>query len=268
MSLIELFKDNIFAIISIVIGVSGLAYGIYNNKRNKKERKPAYSFKTNLFLTNPKMDGLEIFFKKNPVSSIMATRLIFMNEGKLPIDKSDIPDGHTIFIKKNLDAVKIYDYSLIYTSRDANQFNLVEFEDGIEINFEYINFNDGCVIQIMHNSVDGEDLFGLIGEVKGVNEIKKITPLRNYTSIIVQLLPILFVALFFLTAEVGERLPLSSFLFSTDSTFLTILFLLVLFVLLIFIPFFLTKMVYELLQRNLKKYANKEKRKLFDTFDG
>jgi len=180
----DIIISNIFPIISIIIGITGLVYGITNNKSNPKSKRPAYKLKTTKIIEKPDVDGLNISYKKQDVKSLSLTKVLFINDGKEIISSEDVVADHSIFIETNNDQIKIYSSELEYTSKQSFNFEIEEFENGIEIHFDYVNPSNGCIIKILHSgSTNASPLFRINGELKGVERISEMTDPKEYVFI-------------------------------------------------------------------------------------
>lgn len=174
--ILEFFQNNPWLnAISILLALVGLVLTVYYALKGKKEKVPRYSSSTyNLFSeTHSTINDLDIKYKGQTLNELNITKFGFWNAGKETIDGSDIAPSSPLFIVPN--DGQILKVDLIHQLNSSNNFKVSLNENLIQINFDYIDQNEGVVIQIFHEQ---ECKFSLTGDLKGVKEIKSINP-RN-----------------------------------------------------------------------------------------
>lgn len=89
-------------------------------------------------------------------------------------------DSHPITTVKINDGFSIIDAKVIYESNPSNDFHIELSEDAksIQINFDYIDYEDGIVIQLYHTGNSNEDL-SFTGKIKTVKSITNKNDLLN-----------------------------------------------------------------------------------------
>lgn len=158
-----------------IITISGTVFGLMGVIlffRERKSKKPRYTMVNNNIIQNftSKLEGLEINYKGNNISNLNITKIAFWNHGKLTINNNDIAKAKPIkiFMKAN---GRILDAELLKVINPANmiQIYLQENRKELVLNFDYLDKNDGCVIQIIH---DGDFLENvrMTGIIKGFGE--------------------------------------------------------------------------------------------------
>lgn len=178
------------------IGISGLVLaliGIVLTLKYRKIRRISYAIAgVNLFqdISN-KQDGLEVSYRGKLTENVTRTTIILWNSGNTTIKSDDIAKSNVLKIvaKKG---VAILDCRVIQTNEPTNQFNIEEpvfnpknfkwsgesnddfnndFTDSRYIKFDFIDRNEGCVIQIIHNGKSLQDI-SIQGKIQG-GKIKK-----------------------------------------------------------------------------------------------
>lgn len=135
----------------------------------KKEKIPFYSIKsTNIFqgLTG-QFKPLKIEYNGEEIENLTTTKLFLWNGGKETIDKNDITELEPLKIKVT-DNYKMLDINILESSKIANNFKYTLSHDLSELllTFDYIDKNEGIVIQIIHTGKSEDDI-KLIGLIKG-----------------------------------------------------------------------------------------------------
>jgi uncharacterized membrane protein YwzB len=69
--------------------------------------------------------------------------------------------------------------AIAYKSRDSNNFSLQKVRNAIIVNFDYIDFHQGIVIDVYHTGHDIKDII-IKGTVKGGRDLHVGTVSKNY----------------------------------------------------------------------------------------
>ncbi|MHB8088958.1 MAG: hypothetical protein ACYDH2_12005 [Anaerolineaceae bacterium] len=138
------------------VGLIGVFLSIYFFRKNIEKREPKILFKTfrEIEKLSPIDDSnIQVLYKTKNVDRVFTSYLWIWNKGKKAINKSDIPPQSTIFIKlkdKEYNPI-ILDYRLLKTSREEININLkIEGDNKLSFSFDFLDFNDGAVIEIQH----------------------------------------------------------------------------------------------------------------------
>ena len=166
---VESLPSNPWIVLSSLI-ISALSFfgmlAIYVITR--KEKRPFYSIKsTNIFrdLTG-QFKPLKIEYDGEEIENLTTTKLFLWNGGKETINKNDIAEFEPLKIKVT-DNYKMLDVNIL-ESKIANNFKYTLSHDLSELllTFDYIDINEGVVIQIIHTGKSEDDI-ELIGLIKG-----------------------------------------------------------------------------------------------------
>lgn len=157
-----------------VIGTIGILIGAFGIIRSRKFKKPAFITKTFRIIGHEKeLSMLAIAYGNRIVKTLSITRVAVFNNGNQVIDVSDVAkkDPLRIGVSKNS---KIFGARFSYVKNEANGFSLKidEERNFIEIEFEYMNGGDGCVIEIIHGGVMSDGI-SVTGSFKGVGKVQK-----------------------------------------------------------------------------------------------
>ena len=138
----------------------------------KKEKRPFYSIKsTSIFqgLTG-KFKPLKIEYDGEEIENLTTAKLFLWNGGKETINKNDIAELEPLTIKVT-DNYKMLDVTILESSKIANNFKYTLSNDlsKLLLTFDYIDINEGVVIQIIHTGKSKDDI-ELTGLIKGSGE--------------------------------------------------------------------------------------------------
>jgi hypothetical protein len=187
---------TILAVVSIIMAVV-----FYFNPMNLENIN--YSIKNyNLFVDyTSKLNDLTIKYKNNIVKDLTITNISIWNSGKITIDKKDIPLKAPLGISIT---GNILDYQLLYSSNKANNIILNKTDSGkLLINFDYLDVNDGFVIQLIHDqkSISSSNI---IGNIKGIGALKNKNVNKSINILLLLVVIICFIGIIFLSYYIGK----------------------------------------------------------------
>ncbi|MFA5331597.1 MAG: hypothetical protein WC342_04385 [Methanoregula sp.] len=158
-----------FSVLNLVIAIGGIILAIFFYLRSTKNREPVFAIRTYNILEDysSKMTGLTINYKAETVKDLSVSKIAFWNRGRETIKKSDIPSGDQLRIVAK-PGQKILNAEIITPTNSPNKFELSTIEDHglVRIDFEYLDKNQGGVIQIIHTGTSSEDI-AIEGTVMG-----------------------------------------------------------------------------------------------------
>lgn len=170
---------NTLSILSVAIGIISLIIGIFLSIKGWRFKRPKYFIRSNNLIQNfeDKLSGLVINYKGEPVKNLTVTKIAFWNHGRETINYSDIPDADPIRIEAKGDC-KILHAEIIWIKNSANKFKVSEIDNykSVKILFDYLDKNEGGIIQIVHTGKSSKDI-EIKGCVKGGKPVKLKTPI-------------------------------------------------------------------------------------------
>jgi cell division protein FtsW (lipid II flippase) len=161
-------------ILSVIVAVVSVAVSVIIYLKSKREKVPKYSIKSyniikdfvNIF------EALEVSYAGQTIKNLTVSKIVFWNAGRETIDKDDIVAADPITISTKGD-YKILDQKIISINNETNKFS-VKKSDGhskVELEFEYVDKNDGAVIQIIHTGYSSKNI-EIHGRIKGAGKLK------------------------------------------------------------------------------------------------
>ncbi len=156
-------------VLSILLAFLGIILAILFYVKSKKDKKPKYTLGSSKLIHNfvSKIEGLEIKYGGEPIPNLTSTRVGFWNGGKQTIKRTDIANTDPLLIKVK-EGFKILDAGLLYQTHQANHIviNVSEDKSAVGIDFEYLDYLEGGVVQLYHTGTSSEDV-ALTGTVQG-----------------------------------------------------------------------------------------------------
>jgi hypothetical protein len=160
-------------IMSLVLAVLGILSAYYFYQKSLRERKPAYAVYTTVLIGGVQnvISDLQVLYRGQPVDEVSVSTVMFWNDGKETITKDDIADRIRF---EPLNGVEILNAELVESLHPPNHFVVERATDGAKVwvDFDYLDFEQGALIQIVHTGMWGEVL-KVEGSIHGVNEIKR-----------------------------------------------------------------------------------------------
>ncbi len=119
-----------------------------------KEKDLVYDFITLHILDNKIRinEKIKFLYENKEINSLAVTKVSFCNRGIETIVSNDVPDSDKIRVELSGDNVRLLDAEMIYGKRKINKFNfdLNSIENQRYLNFDFIDKNDGVVLQLLH----------------------------------------------------------------------------------------------------------------------
>lgn len=189
-------RINLFNILSIITGIIGIILAIVFYFKSRKAKIPLYALKSFNLLNREllKINDIKIKYKGIELKNLTASKFGFWNGGKDAIYKDDIPINSPLTIKTNKD-VLIYGAEIIYTSDESNQikFQLDLERNEIYIYFEYLDYSQGAIINILHSGYYADLL--IKGKVIGAGDYLEAKEKPNEDKPMFMLLFLLYMSL-------------------------------------------------------------------------
>jgi len=193
--------------------------------RSKRIKKPFYAVRSINLIQNfsSRLSSLKISYKDEQVENLTVSNVALWNGGKETIRKNDITNVKPLKISLR-EPYKILDAKIICSNNPANEISVGKVgTDGrtLLINFEYLDANEGCVLQIIHDGDSSYDL-SVSGIIIGAGKPKK----RFIPSILIPDVLLLFDTKFKRKRGIKRReLGITSFILGLTSIIASIYFL-------------------------------------------
>lgn len=153
--------------------------------KSKKVKLPRYAIRSTNIVRDlsSKFGSLEMRYSGKSIENFTATKILFWNAGSDTIDNRDIAssDPITVHVKEDY---KILDSKILHEKNKANNFSITTYSDQsyILLEFDYIDKDEGAVIQLIHTGRSGKDI-EVQGTVKGAGApIRKSVPRSERSS--------------------------------------------------------------------------------------
>jgi len=157
-----------------IASITGLVLSIIFFIKSKKTKAPYYEIKDFNIISDKidkKIKDIEILYKGKRINSVTVSKIAIWNAGNETIHEKDIPDTNKFkIIIEN--PHEIYEYEILSKTDEDSTVKLIAKENYIEINFDYIEQNQGLLIKIIHSGNNSKCL-KITGKVIGHNKIKK-----------------------------------------------------------------------------------------------
>ena len=135
-------------IVAVVLGIATIVFG----RRAIRRKKPVWASITNkiIGLDTDAPAELKLSFADKSVRDVYRTKFIFFNKGREPIRKNDIKDIAIHFKEANILQPPV----ILKPSNAAIEFSAKQIvkhgDNAIELSFDYLDHNDGAVVEVLH----------------------------------------------------------------------------------------------------------------------
>jgi hypothetical protein len=161
--------DTILGILGIMLGLAGLIAGYIFYRKSIRIKQLLYSLKTdNLIKDNvAQLSGLVITCSGRNVKILSASNIVIWNNGSETIDLLDIVKSNPLRIHAGQE-VLILDAKITKASNSSCQLAVNVSADAqyALITFEYLDREQGGIIQLVHTGLSSSDLL-VVGDIKG-----------------------------------------------------------------------------------------------------
>ena len=168
--IIDFFNQN-----SLILWIIGIIIALILFIKGKRIKSIKFCIKNDPLIKDfdRQIEKLNIEYSGKQIKTFTITKIAFWNNGTETLNRSDIPinDKFTISIDNDFD---ILDASIIQESNKSNAItiNFLDDKKMLLIDFEYIDKNEGFVLQLFHNDIKSDHI-SINGTIKGFGKISK-----------------------------------------------------------------------------------------------
>ena len=125
-----------------------------------------------------------MLYSRQTIENLTVTKLAFWNGGRETINNQDIAsiDPLAVYVKSGY---KILSAKVLSSKNSSNQFSITTADDksNMKLHFEYLDKNDGGVIQFLHTGKSSDDI-EVRGTIKGAGKPinKSVRNIKNILS--------------------------------------------------------------------------------------
>lgn len=179
MTVAETVEHPYFTLGLAGIAILGIVLAILFYIKSRRYKLPLYVIVSRNVIKNqtPLIPGLSVHFKGQEQNLVTVSHVWFWNQGNETINASDIVGAKPLAIHI-AEGVDLLDVQIVKVVDNANGCKMglpVKQNDGsvlIPIQFDYLDKEDGLVVQIVHNG-DAAHKMKVSGKIKGVEIITK-----------------------------------------------------------------------------------------------
>ncbi|MBU1236283.1 MAG: hypothetical protein KJ634_09770 [Gammaproteobacteria bacterium] len=149
-ALLDILKRVTGSLLALVVGVMP---SLFFYIRSLKFKAPVFIYDGDLLQVRSH-PAVRIFFHEDKIENLFRYRVLFFNKGKKEIRKQDIPSAGFPRVVFG-DGVRVLSCSVLGKSNDNIGFCVKKNkEDSVELGFEYLNQEDGGVIEVLFERTD------------------------------------------------------------------------------------------------------------------
>lgn len=178
----KIAENPLITLSGFILGVIGVVLAVIFYIKSVRYKSLRFELVSKTIIENLKanLDGLEVRFNNVPQERITITRMALWNAGNETITSSDLTEVSPLQISV-ADGAQVLDAKVLHETDKTNLCKVKEIiqptQDNnvtaIRLSFDYIDQNEGCIIQIVHT---GEFLHNIIveGKLKGARPIRRL----------------------------------------------------------------------------------------------
>lgn len=179
MTLAEFVANPWIGLLGILIGIVSIFVSIALHMRGRKYKQPAFYKSTLKWYdgTNIPHKDIKLLFRGRPISRFAITNMAFWNDGNQTIVEGDFAPAEPLALKI-LEGVELFDIRVTAVTSDAINvyLNITEKDKSegtkvIPIRFDYLDKNDGFLVQLIHDAKSDEEI-AFSGKILGVSAFK------------------------------------------------------------------------------------------------
>jgi len=167
-----ILDSPLIRLLLVVLAVSGPVLAVFFYKRGRREKLPQYDIRSNNIVKGlaGKYDLLQVLYDGRQVQNLAVSRVILWNAGRETIQDSDVPKAAPMLIQP-VGNCSILDVRIVAQNNPASNFRISKNRNGsASFQFEYMDKNQGAVIQVVHTGTSSREL-DVTGTVKGAGNL-------------------------------------------------------------------------------------------------
>ena len=161
--------------VSFVLGVLGLILAYVFYRRAQRGKEPAWDIDSVNLVRNitSSLEGLSLLYKGKEVPNITVSKVIFWNNGRSTIDRTDIAPADPVRIKAG-PGVRLLHATVLAANSAPSQFGITHesIDESVLIDFEYLDDGQGAVVQVVHDGLRSSDI-EVTGSIKGAARVAR-----------------------------------------------------------------------------------------------
>ena len=152
----------IFGVLTIVLYFKG-----------RRVKRPVYAIHSAHLIRNisDRVNLLEVRYAGEVIPNLTSSRIAFWNQGKETIERDEIAEGDPLTIKA-IPGLKILDAKIVRSVNTANRCEVYMNGSAVAINFDFLDFDEGAIVQVLHTGNSSSDLT-VTGTIKGAGRIRE-----------------------------------------------------------------------------------------------
>ena len=214
MNLKDLMNNEYVWLLLSVCTSASLIFGVYTLIKGKRRKEIKYISSKYRVIRDGEgvIPELDIKYEDKTIQNLLITKYVIWNNGTEVIDKKDVVSTEPLKIVSKNEKTTVLNAQIIFQNENTNGFHIVNIEsDGIEIEFDYMDSNEGCVVQVMHTGksenleMNGKIKGGKLKRMKNETDLK-IFEKKEWKKLFIRMLVMMVVALTSIPPALSELL--------------------------------------------------------------
>jgi hypothetical protein len=167
-------SDLLYFLLGVLVTI---IFSYYFYKKGLRIKEPVYSIKSVNWISGSTstLKNLSISYLDRKVESLTVSKILFYNRGSETIHRQDIETIDRLNITST--KYEILSADVLQANNPSNKFQIDydEPKNYIFFEFDYLDKNQGAIIEIIHTGLSSEDL-NISGDIKGVQRLTQVNP--------------------------------------------------------------------------------------------
>lgn len=197
----DLLRQLDSPLLGTILAILGIVTGYIFSRIHIPQERPCWAIRSSNIIKDysSSIPGLSIEFRGVKVKNLPISKILFWNSGADPIRSQDIPSSNPLRIEVTDEDLSILGVSIIADNNPASEFGhtLMEGKKYVQLEFNYLNKNNGAVIEVIHSGLSSSDII-VDGEIIGPGKpIKRIVTQERtkWTDIMTGIIAVVFMGL-------------------------------------------------------------------------
>ena len=154
----KIITNPFFVFMLAVLTIFSAVFGVYTWRKGKRYKRISFSCSSSALVLKgtSQINKVQVLYNGQVIQDLFVSHFYIWNSGNEVINPSDIVSSMPLCIK-NTGNAKILEAGIVRKNEPANGFSIAkQDENTVEICFEYIAPNEGCLVQILHSGPSRE----------------------------------------------------------------------------------------------------------------
>jgi len=160
-------SERALALSGVGLTLLGVAIGAYYGRRSRRYKRPVYTVSSVTLVEDAEssVNGLEVRYRSEAVSTLTVTKVALWNAGNETVDAADLSDQDPLRIEV-VDG-EILDVVVVARTSPVTSLSVSLADDNAaRVRFDFLDRRQGGVVQVVHTGLKSDNC-RLLGTIRG-----------------------------------------------------------------------------------------------------